>query len=256
MRREQEAVEDVEALRVRVAVGPGLDVARAQQLGHPKAGDRATAVPVLEQAVAEDVLTDSPDDQAFGFRRPRQVRDLGLEDVKQRVRQRARELERPAQEAMECGNVVDAQPAGDAPREPVGARLAEARQAVDDVRPRRGREKPGFSHSREPDAHRRLAAAKAEPVGRALQIEVEAVVGRGLLQAGDRDGGQHHRPRPNVSRSHATRMLTNAGSCSLPRSWLARCPRSAMVGVPFSTSVLMRRNSASSASRRAATSVG
>ena len=37
MGRQQEAVEDVEALGVRVAVGPGLDVARAQKLGHPEA---------------------------------------------------------------------------------------------------------------------------------------------------------------------------------------------------------------------------
>ena len=99
MGRQQEAVEDVEALRVRAAVGPGLDMARAQKLGHVEAGDRATTVPVLEQAAAEDVLADPPDLPAFGLRRPRQVR----------------------------------------------GRCAEARQPVEDVRPRCGGEKPGFS---------------------------------------------------------------------------------------------------------------
>ena len=117
MRRQQQAVEDVEALCIRAAVGPGLDVARAQELGHPEAGDRATAIPVLEQAAAKDVLTDPPDHPAFGFRGPRQVRGFVVEIMKQRVRQRARELERAAQQAMECGNVTDGQRAGGAARE-------------------------------------------------------------------------------------------------------------------------------------------
>ena len=92
---------DVEALRVRVAVGPGLDVARAQELGHVEAGDCATAVPVHEQAAAEDVLADPPDLPAVGFRRPRQVRGLAVKIMKQGVRGRARELERTAEQAME-----------------------------------------------------------------------------------------------------------------------------------------------------------
>ena len=71
MWREQQAVEYVEALRVRVAVGPGLDVARAEEIGNVEAGDRATTVLVLQQAATEDVLTDSLDHQALGFRRPR-----------------------------------------------------------------------------------------------------------------------------------------------------------------------------------------
>ena len=102
-----------------------------------------------------------------------------------------------------------------APAAPLGERVgehhAEPRQPVEDVGPRRGSEKLGFSDGREPNAHRCLAAAEGEPVGRTLQVEVEAVVGRGLLQTGYRDGRQHHRPRPTVFRSHATRMLTNWG---------------------------------------------
>ena len=98
MRRQQKAVEDVEALRGAVAVGPGLDVAGAEELGHREASDRTTAVPVFQQTAAEDVLTDALDYQAFGFRRPWQVRGFVVEDTEQRVRQRARELERAAQQ--------------------------------------------------------------------------------------------------------------------------------------------------------------
>ena len=145
MRREQQAVEDVEALGVGVAVGPGLDVARAQELRHPEAGDRATAVPVLEQATAKDFLADPLDLQTLGFRRPRQVRGRVFEYMKQRVRQRARELERAARQAMEFGDVADAECAGGAVRERAGRRRAEVRQPVEDIRTRlaaRNRESP------------------------------------------------------------------------------------------------------------------
>lgn len=118
---------------------------------------------------------------------------------------------RPAPQAMKRGDVVDAPRAGGAARKRIGERHAESRQPVEDIRPRRGNEKPGLFDDREPDAHRGLAAAEAEPVGPALKIEVEAVVSRGLLQPGDRDGRQHYRPRPSVFRSHATRMLTKGG---------------------------------------------
>ena len=45
VRGEQQAVKDVEALCIRIAVGPGLDVARTQELGHVETGDRAAAIP-------------------------------------------------------------------------------------------------------------------------------------------------------------------------------------------------------------------
>ena len=61
-----------------------------------------------------------------------------------------------------------------------GEYRAEPRQPVKDVGPRRGSEKLGLSGGREPYARRCLTAAEGEPVGRALQLEVEAVVGRGL----------------------------------------------------------------------------
>ena len=89
-------------------------------------------------------------------------------------------------------------------------------------------------------AHRCLTAAEGEPVGRVLQFEIEAVVRRGFLQTGDRDGRQHQRPRPSVFRSHATRMLTNPGSGFLPRSWDARSSRSSLVAVLFLKSFSMR----------------
>ena len=135
----------------------------------------------------EDVLTDPLDHQAFGFRRPRQIRYLVLEDLEQRVRQGARELECAAQQAMECGDVADTRRTASAAREQVGEHHAEIIQTFEDVGPRHGSEKPGFSPAREPDSHRCLTAAEGEPVGRVLQFEIEAVVRRGFLQTGDRD---------------------------------------------------------------------
>lgn len=100
----KETVEHVEALGVALAVGPRLDVARAEQVRNGEARDRAATVPVLQQTATEDVLADPLNHQAFGFRRARQGLGLRLEDVQQLVRQGARELERPAQQPMEGGD--------------------------------------------------------------------------------------------------------------------------------------------------------
>ena len=231
-------------------------MARAEEIRHVEAGDRAAAVPVLQQAAAEDVLTDSLDHQALGFRRSRQVRGFGLEDMKQPVWKRARELERAAQQAMEGGDVADTRRADGAAREQVGEHHTGIVQTLEDVGPRHGGEKPGFSPGREPDAHRRLAAAEGEPVGRVLQFEVEAVVGRGLLQPGDRDGRQHQRPRPSDLRSHATRMLTCSGSGFRRRSSVARSARSSRDAVRYLNSRSNFVRSLSIAALRDSTSVG
>ena len=86
------------------------------------------------------------------------------------------------------GDVADDERADGATREQVGSWCAENRQPVENVRPGRSREKSRFCDGREPHAHRCLAAAEGEPVGRVVQIEVEAVVGCGLLQARRRRG--------------------------------------------------------------------
>jgi hypothetical protein len=107
LRGEQEAVPDVEALGVAGAVGPGLDVARAEQLWDGEAGDGAAALPVLEQAVAEEVLADALDDEALGLGGLRQRCGLLLEAVEQLVGQRLAELEGAAQQPVERRDVGD-----------------------------------------------------------------------------------------------------------------------------------------------------
>lgn len=117
VRPKEQAVEHVEPLGVAFTVGPRLDVARSQEIGHGESGDRATAVPVLEESTTKDVLAHPLDDQALGLRRPWQAGGLGLEEVKQLVGQGARELERPAQQAMEGGDLRNAPRASRAARE-------------------------------------------------------------------------------------------------------------------------------------------
>ena len=81
---------------------------------------------------------------------------------------------------MERGDVGDAERSGGAGRDRVGTRRAEPRQPVEEVGSRRGSDEPGLSYGREPHAHRGLPAAERQPVCDASQIEVEAIVGRGL----------------------------------------------------------------------------
>ena len=82
---------------------PGLDVAGAEEFGYVEAGNRTAAIPVFEQAAAEDVLADPLHDQSFGFRGAGQVRGFVLEGTEESVGERPGELERAAQEAMERG---------------------------------------------------------------------------------------------------------------------------------------------------------
>lgn len=53
---EEKAVEGVEALGVRGAVGPGFGVAGAEEFGDVEAGNGAGAAPVFHQGFAEQVL--------------------------------------------------------------------------------------------------------------------------------------------------------------------------------------------------------
>jgi hypothetical protein len=81
VRGEQKAVPDVEAFGVAVAGGPGLDVARAQQLGDGEASDGASALPQVQQALAEEVLAYALDDETLGLGGSGQRGSLLLEAV-------------------------------------------------------------------------------------------------------------------------------------------------------------------------------
>ena len=80
VRGEEEAVEDVEALGVGLAISPGPDVACSQQLNHRKAGDGAAALPVVDEAIAKGVLAYALDHESLGFGRSGKRRGLLLED--------------------------------------------------------------------------------------------------------------------------------------------------------------------------------
>jgi hypothetical protein len=67
VRGEQEAVVDVEPLGVRVAVSPGLDVARAEERPHREPGDGAAPLPEVQKRLAEQVLADALDHEALGL---------------------------------------------------------------------------------------------------------------------------------------------------------------------------------------------
>jgi len=75
---EEEAVEDVEALGVGGANGPGLGVAGAEGVGEVEAGDGAGAAPVVELGPPENVLADSLAHQAFDLGTVRQGGTEGL----------------------------------------------------------------------------------------------------------------------------------------------------------------------------------
>lgn len=83
MRRKQQAIENVEALGVGVAIGPWLDVTRMQKFPYSEAGDRALTVPVIEQATTENLLADSLNHSAFSFRCPRHVCGFAVKLMKQ-----------------------------------------------------------------------------------------------------------------------------------------------------------------------------
>lgn len=71
-----------------------------------------------------------------------------------------------------------------------------------------------------------MAAAEDELVAVPAPIEVEAVVGRGLLEARDTGRIETHLPFPIIFFNQATRMLTNCGSGFFASSSCARCARS------------------------------
>ena len=58
---QQQAIEHVEAFSVALAPGPRLDVRGAQQAFHVHPRHRAATLPVVDQRLAEDALTDALD---------------------------------------------------------------------------------------------------------------------------------------------------------------------------------------------------
>jgi len=68
---EEEAVVDIEAVRVGGTVGPGKDVAGAKDLGLIHAGDGTGSAPVVYEALTENILSHPLAHQAF---------DLGVGD--------------------------------------------------------------------------------------------------------------------------------------------------------------------------------
>src|SRR5579883_380289 len=84
---EEEAVMDVEALRIARAVRPADDVRGAQQRPLGDAGERAAALPIVEQRVAEDVLPDTLHDEPLRLGRARQPCGFRFEPGERRRRQ-------------------------------------------------------------------------------------------------------------------------------------------------------------------------
>lgn len=73
MGAEEEAVEDVQALLVGVAFGPGLGVAGAEEFGNGNAGDGAGPAPVVHEGLAEEVLAAALFDEGERFGGARRV---------------------------------------------------------------------------------------------------------------------------------------------------------------------------------------
>src|SRR5690606_19462249 len=195
VRCEQDAVVNVEPLGVGFAVGPGFDMARAQQRRDGETGDGAPPLPEVEKPVAEQVLPDALDDEALGLGRLRQPSDLLLERVKQLVRQRFRELERTPEKTVQRGHIGYGAPASGALRPRGDHRGPVIAGRARDVLLRERGEEDGVAEGTEPHAQRALGARDDEPVALGLKHLVEAVVGGGFLEARDEDGRERGRHR-------------------------------------------------------------
>lgn len=82
-------------------------MAGAEKFGDGQAGDGAAALPVVQQALPEDVLAHALDDQTLGFGCSWQGRRAGDEGMEQFVWKRFAELEGPADQVMENRDVRD-----------------------------------------------------------------------------------------------------------------------------------------------------
>ena len=83
----EKTIVHVKPFGIAVTFAPGYDVRSAQQGRVGNAGQRATPLPVIHQAVAKDVLPDPLHDQPFGLRRARQICSAPLELPQRRIGQ-------------------------------------------------------------------------------------------------------------------------------------------------------------------------
>src|SRR5262249_9029597 len=104
-----------------------------------------------------------------------------------------------------------------------------------------------FVDGGEPNSDRGLAATEENPIGRASEVKVEAVVCCRLFQASDGNWADRHRPRPKVPRNQATRMLTYAGAAPCCSISVARYSRSLLEALRLLKSCSIRVRSASRA---------
>lgn len=181
----EDAVKDIEAFRIGLAVSPGFDVACAKQLGHRQSGDGAAALPVVHQPVAENLLADSLNGKPLGLGGPWHTCRLVEKHLERFVGQSPRELEGPPHETVQCRQVTYPACCGRTPRERTGECVAQRGEGLEDVVAGKRHEEQRFAARVEPDLQGRMAAAKDEPIPFPPVLEVEAVVSRGLLEAGD-----------------------------------------------------------------------
>jgi len=83
---EEQAVVDVQAQGVGFAFGPGDDVRGAQERRIRDAGQRTATVPVFQQSLAEQSLSDTLDGESLNFGCLRQMCGGLLERVQGRIR--------------------------------------------------------------------------------------------------------------------------------------------------------------------------
>lgn len=102
---EQEPIVHVEPLGVAVAVRPWLRMARPQQLGNGETSDGASTLPEIDEAGAEDVLSDALDHNPLGLGGGRKPPCTLPEGVERSGGERARELEGTLQQPMESRQV-------------------------------------------------------------------------------------------------------------------------------------------------------
>lgn len=162
--REQEAVEDIEALSIGLAHGPWLDVAGSQQRRDRQPGDDAAPFPVVEQSLARDVLSDALDDEPLGLGRTRELEGLLLEGDEQLMRQGLGELEGAAKQLMEGRDRGDRLSRKRARGQRVGHRDAVLTEGSRDVEVREGDQQYVATEGGEPDAKRGLGACEGQPV--------------------------------------------------------------------------------------------
>ncbi len=169
---------NVETLSVVVEFAPGDDVRRAEESWIGDAGERASALPVVHEAVAEDVLADPLDDETFGFGGFGKLGGLLVKDLQRRVRETVGELVEARQDGVEFGEG--------------GKRVAVKPRTGDDdgwqgqfrryarmVEGEEPRTLSGFSG--QPDGALRSRGTKGGPAVRFTKHPAEAVLPRGFV---------------------------------------------------------------------------